>query len=222
MKKIITLRSAAAVAVLTLLTTCLIGGTFAKYTTKAGSSDGARTAYWGFQSTNTLDLTGLFTNEYGDVESADEADVIAPGTEGSATFSFAYDETDSNAPEVDYTFTVSVTDSCDDSIKNNPSIQFKLDDGDYGTWDGMVAAIKALAGDALGTKVYEAGSLPDAFTKDDDVHTISWKWAFEGDSTELDEDGMKAQDEADTAMGNADALAECSLSITIEAVQLNE
>lgn len=213
MRKIASLRTAAAVAVLTLLTTCLIGGTFAKYTTKATSMDGARTAHWGFEQNNLLDLSGLFLDEYDAVTSLNGDDVIAPGTEGFAEFSFRYDNTGADAPEVDYTFTVTVTDECAADIKNNTSIRFKLDDGEWGTWDTMVSAIKALSGDAAGTKVYQAGELPAAFNADCEAHKISWKWDFTG---------ADGQDAIDTAMGNAATLATCSLTLNIEAVQLNE
>ncbi len=47
MKKNKMLRMASALLVLTLLTTCIIGGTFAKYTTSGTATDTARVAKWG-------------------------------------------------------------------------------------------------------------------------------------------------------------------------------
>ncbi|MFR0985955.1 MAG: hypothetical protein ACLSFZ_04975 [Frisingicoccus sp.] len=44
MKKNRMMRLASSLLVLTLLTTCVISGTFAKYTTQAGGSDTARVA----------------------------------------------------------------------------------------------------------------------------------------------------------------------------------
>lgn len=241
MRKNKMLRTASALLVLVLLTTSVISGTFAKYTTSASSEDKARVAYWGFQSTNSMDLTNLFSPQYvqtkvdanGTVKSADGDDVIAPGTSGSAKFAFAYAEIGGtaadttaqavNAPEVKYSFTVDVVESCAEAIKNNPNIQWKLDTGNWGSWDDMITAIKELSGDATGTKNYEAGSLPAAFTTADNEHTISWQWLFEtADNTETANiDEMAEQDAADTAMGNTNPLDTCSIKITITATQLD-
>ena len=213
MKKNVMMRVASALLVAVLMTTCAISGTFAKYTTTVSSSDGARVANWGFERTNTMDLSNLFLGTYedGDVKSQDGKDVIAPGAEGKATFSFAYDEKNgSDGPEVAYTFTVDVQESCAQAIKENENIQWKLDAGEWGTWDAMVAAIKALSGEADGSKDYAANTLPDAFGTADTVHTISWQWIF---------NTSDAADIEDTDMGNADTLANCSIQITITATQ---
>ena len=210
------MRTAIGMAIATLLTTCLIGGTFAKYTTSATSTDLARVAYWGFEESGSIGINYLFSDTYTNVASEDGADVIAPGTSGQASFSFEYnDNMTIQAPEVAYTFTVSVTESCSSDIKNNPNIQFKLDDGSFGTWDELVAAIKALSGQASGTKNYAAGELPAAFTSASYIHTIYWQWLF------TDATAPAAQDAMDTAMANQSSLPECSLSITVSAVQVD-
>lgn len=49
MKKNKAMRLASALMVLTLLTTCVISSTFAKYTTSANGEDSARVAKWGFE-----------------------------------------------------------------------------------------------------------------------------------------------------------------------------
>lgn len=219
MRKNRTMRAAALLLALTLITSCFVGGTFAKYTTSATSSDSARVAYWGFQRTNSMELTNLFLGAYDDVDSVDDKDVIAPGTSGSETFAFAWDESTADGsaiavtgPEVGYNFTVAVTESCDQSIKENANIQWKLDDGAWGTWDTMIAAIKALSGDASGSKYYAPNTLPAGFTATDDVHTISWQWIF---CTSDD------ADTTDTTMGNAEDLANCSIEIKITAEQVD-
>jgi len=79
--------------VLTLVSTCAISGTFAKYITKAEGADQARVAKWGI--VLTMEGDGMFKNEYeaddetftGDqisasVKSSDDAKVVAPGTKG--------------------------------------------------------------------------------------------------------------------------------------------
>jgi len=89
MKKNTMLRIASVLLVAVLMTTCVISGTFAKYTTTDSATASARVAKWGV----TVDVTGetAFSQEYtNDVASADNANaevestvtVVAPGTEG--------------------------------------------------------------------------------------------------------------------------------------------
>lgn len=228
MKKNKTMRVATLLLALALITSCFVGGTLAKYTSSADSQDSARVAKWGF-TPETMDLSGLFKNAYngnGDesVKSEDKADVIAPGTTNSATFAFKYSESDTtaNAPEVAYNFTVSTDGSeIDESIKANTNIQWKLDNGKWGTWDELMASIKALSGDASGSKDYAPNTLPAAFTKDDDVHTVAWQWVFESAATDENPDLTAKQDKTDTAMGNSDPLDSVVLKITVTATQLD-
>lgn len=250
MKKNRTMRAAALLLALTLMTSCFVGGTFAKYTSSATGKDSARVAYWGFGETTSLALSGLFNNAYStDVQSKNAEDVIAPGTAGSASFGFVYDEeVKSNltgvetaiavtGPEVDYTFTVAVTESCDALIKANTNIQWKLtkkvgtdpatDVIAWGTWDAMITAIKDLAGTGHtnGVKDYEANTLPAAFTAADEMYTIEWQWLIEGMET-YDHDNNAgtdkiSQDAYDTYMANQGVLDDCSITITISAEQKN-
>lgn len=229
MRKNKMMRLASCLMVLVMLSTCMISGTFAKYTTSASSEDGARVAYWGFQASNEMDLDGLFADAYDNVDSVDDADVIAPGTSGNSTFTFAWDEDVSaygkpvavTGPEVAYTFAVDVTADCDELIKNNKNIQWKLDNGKWGTWDELIASIKALAGDASGEATYEPNTLPAAFTDKDDVHTISWQWIFTGNDTYTVDGETMTQDQYDTYMGNAAELDDCSINIAITATQVD-
>jgi len=213
MKKNRMMRLASLLLVLVLMTSSVVGGTFAKYTTSVESQDSARVAKWGFEPV-AMDITGLFSTVYDagatdyTVESA--VDVIAPGTQGSAQFAFAYDEANGiNAPEVDYTFKVDTTgSSCDQSIQDNANIQWKLDGGEWVTWAEFIAAIEALDGD----EDYEAGELPAGFGINDNTHTVYWRWVF----TTGNESDVK-----DTGMGNADKLAEVKLVIKITATQID-
>ena len=131
-----TMRVAALLLALTLMTSCFVGGTFAKYTTKTESQDDARVAYWGWQPA-AMNLENLFLASYGDnVASYNGEDVIAPGAEGSTTFVFAYNEAN-GLPEVAYTFSVAVEGNCDPAIVANTNIQWKLDNGEWGTFENM-------------------------------------------------------------------------------------
>ncbi len=216
MKKIKSMRIASAVFVGVLLTSCVVSGTYAKYATSSNGSDTARVAYWGFTSDeNSIAINDLFSSSY--LNDSDETtvssavDVIAPGTSGSATFSFTYNGAGSaEGPEVAYTFSVAATGTCDEKIKANPNIQWKLDDGTWGDFDTVIAAIKALSGDASGSKDYAAKTLPDACKADQQEHTISWRWTFSTTET---------QDAADTAMGNTETLEKVSITITVTATQ---
>ena len=211
MKKNTMMRVASALLVAVLLTTCAISGTFAKYTTSVSSEDQARVAYWGFQPT-AMNITGLFKDAY-DSTVQGAVDVIAPGTTNSATFAFAYNEVNANAPEVAYDFTVSVDGSyCDTAIANNANIQWRLDGGEWGEWGTLLNSIKALSGDASGTKQYAPGQLPTAFTTSDNTHTVEWQWIFSTNA---------AGDALDTEMGNAADLADVKLVITINATQVD-
>lgn len=222
MKKNKMMRAASALMVATLLTTSVISGTFAKYTTSANTQDGARVAVWGFKPT-TINISNLFKNAYDStVKSGDEhqCDVIAPGTTGRAEFGFTYNGS-VDAPEVAYTFSVDTEGSlCSEYIENNPNILWKLDDGAFGTWDKLLADIEALSGDSSGTKVYNPGELPANFNKTTYKHTVTWKWEFQtqDDSTTTSQDEMSTQDVKDTALGN-DATAGVNLKITITATQ---
>lgn len=211
MRKNKMMRLASALLVAVLLTTCAISGTFAKYTTSVTSQDTARVAYWGFQPV-AMDITDLFDKAYDTTVNA-TVDVIAPGTTSSDTFAFAYNEANGTAPEVAYTFTVSVDGSyCDAAIANNTNIQWRLDGGTWGDWGTLLNSIKALSGDASGTKQYNPGQLPDAFTTADNTHTVEWQWIFSTDA---------AGDALDTEMGNAADLADVKLVITINATQVD-
>ena len=221
MKKNRMMRLASILLVLVLMTSSVVGGTFAKYTTSATSEDSARVANWGFERTNSMDLTNLFLGSYNNVASNNGDDVIAPGTEGSTTFAFAYDGTNgTNGPEVAYTFSVAVEASCDDAILANKNIVWQLDDKGYGTWGDMIADITALSGSDNGVKQYAPNTLPTAFTDNDEVHTISWKWIFDENAANKEADTVNG-DDLDTAMGNDDNLADCSIKITITATQVD-
>ena len=171
MKKNNVMRIASALLVAVLLTTCAISGTFAKYTTTADGTATARVAKWGFGTATTIDFD-LFSNNYNDaVVGTDGALVIAPGTEGSADIVLVADAA-AAVTEVAYTFDVVVgIDVDDDALLNK--IQWKLDNGNYGDFAALQAAIDDLFEDE-----YAPGVTPDT------TFTIGWKWDFEsGDDT---------------------------------------
>lgn len=227
MKKNKIMRLASALLVLTLMTTCAISSTFAKYTTSTTGGDEARVAYWGFDQ-NASTTIDLFNPTYTNVKSENNENVIAPGTEKTSTFAFGYtNNTGKNikAPEVAYTLKVDAdVTGTTTALDANPSFNWTLKKGDedattYKTVAELTAAIKELSGDSTGTKRYEAGTLPAAFTSADEIYTIGWEWKFEDPSTTPA--AVTQQDVTDTAMGNATTLDNVNLKITVTATQVD-
>lgn len=210
--------------VATLITTSIISGTFAKYTTSVSGQDSARVATWGVTETS-IDLDNLFKTAYQNngkntVESSDATDVIAPGTTGNATFDFTYNGSE-DAPEVAYKFTVDTEGSkIADDLKSNPNIEWQLDDnGAWGTWDQLMTNIKSLSGDPSGTKEYAPNQLPDAFNmKGANTHKVSWRWKFETKNAEVVD---AKQDATDTKLGNKAELDKVTVKVTLKAEQID-
>lgn len=238
MKKNKMMRLASALLVLVLLTTCAISGTFAKYTSSNTGTDSARVAYWGWTPAElSIDM---FDGEYTNVDSSNEDNVVAPGTSKTTTFAFAYtpkgDEVNAltagaiAAPEVAYDFTVDATITGDyDALNANTNFYWTLkapsadEATKYQTVEELLAAVKALSGEADGTKRYAAGELPAGFTNADEIYTIGWEWVFQtADNAETDDvNEMAAQDATDTDMGNAQNLDDVTFTITITATQVD-
>lgn len=207
MKKNMMMRIASVLLVAVLLSTCAISGTFAKYVTASDSEDSARVAYWGFKET-TFDITDLFLNAYDNVSGVD-ADVIAPGTEGEATFSFK--PLNETAPEVAYKITVSTEGSeCATDIVANTNIQFKLDEGEWGSFEALCTAIEALSTDTINPNEFDEswGATSE--------HTVYWQWLINENSDADNEQNIK-----DTALANKDVLDEVTLTISILAEQVD-
>ncbi len=120
MEKNKSLRAASGLFILVLVTTCIIGATFAKYTTTGTANDMARVAKWGVSiNMSTDDDNGIFKTTYAtddenvkttinnSVVAVTKTDntqdkVVAPGTTGSTTFTI------SGTPEVAFKLTAGV------------------------------------------------------------------------------------------------------------------
>lgn len=88
------MRASGFLLILTLITSCFVGGTFAKYVSRAEASDSARVAKWGVVISNGNDQgeDGVFSGDafstiyqgtvVDSVKSENGDKVIAPGTEG--------------------------------------------------------------------------------------------------------------------------------------------
>lgn len=123
------MRLASALLILTLLTTCMISGTFAKYTTQATGKDTARVAKWGVTVNVTSDL---FADAYKDARveytdttatvkaDAENQNIVAPGTTGTGL-----GVTSGGTPEVSYEMKIKL----DDTTAEMPSLKYTPTDG---------------------------------------------------------------------------------------------
>jgi len=167
-----------------------VSGTYAKYTSSKEGTDSARVAKWGINMENTVNL---FKSDYTDVKSDDK--VVAPGTEGSYTFTI------DGAPETNYTLDVVVT-----GTDNIGQIVYTLDKDtqnakEFNTIEDLADAIEA---------IYVPGKVYAANTTSESEHTIGWYWTFEED---------EANNTTDTNLGNKDVLDTVELTVKITAVQ---
>lgn len=217
MRKSNTMRVALLLLALTLITSCFVGGTFAKYVTGAKIQETARVAKFGVDVTAT-NTDGLFDFQYETDDTAtysgamsvvavDNKNVVAPGTEGVA---LGFGITGKPEVAVKVTFEMDITDvylkagTYDDMTMRD----YENDaDGSYAkftlaedyhplvftlTKDGNVvksgtAAEVQAALNAL-TAVYGPNTDLAAVVGS---YELNWEWAFNGN------------DAADTYLGNA-------------------
>lgn len=204
MKKNRMMRLASILLVCVLLTTSVISGTFAKYTSTATASDTARVAKWGWGTTEvTLDLfDSVYQGTDGEtVMSKYNDNVIAPGTSKAAAITWVADQ--SFTPEVDYNVTFAVN-----AIKLPANLEQQLkwtlqvNGGSVSTYDTF-AALKAEVA-TLSYKGEAAQAVPTIDVK------IGWVWEFEEDD-----------DHIDTALGNMDNLNSLEIQVVLTATQIN-
>ena len=223
-----TMRVAALLLALTLMTSCFVGGTFAKYTTGEQGSDFARVAKWGVEvevesfnlfaadyATEIDANKGIFTNNY-TVSSAtsDRDDVMAPGTSG--TFAnIAITGTPEVAVDVSVVATVTVSDNW-------------IVDGDFycpivfTIGSTKISGLDCTDADDFEGKIKKA---IDDFSKKYDPNTdltsidanfdISWAWAFEG-STDAEDLTYGQTDVKDTKLGNQAVAGDLSITVGVK------
>lgn len=235
-KKNWTLRAAVLMLALVLITSCFVGGTFAKYVTSGSGTDSARVAKFGV----TVTANGtMFAKEYAtddqtvvgtiakSVISTDK--VVAPGTESNGDFVAA---TVAGTPEVAVrvsykldTATLQLENWKDGDGKFYCPLVFKVKTPDGNTViSGMefqtAEAMKAALVNAVAayTKDYAPGT--DLSGKAADTLTISWEWPFE---TGADAD-KPANNVKDTFLGDeaaAGRAATVSLTLATTVTQID-
>ena len=218
MKKNIMMRLSALLLVAVLLTTCVISGTFAKYTTNGSGSDSAKVAAWGVEVTavvpnnNEYQATALTATETA-VSTAGDVKLLAPGS----GVKFAYiglAGTPEVAVEVTYAATLTFTGWEYNSAEYMPLV-FKVGDqtfkvGDDGIADAAALAAKVEAAIEAYTDQHAAGT---NLAGEAANLAISCYWAYAGN------------DAADTALGNLAAEGNAptvSLAVSCTVNQLDE
>lgn len=204
MKKNTMMRFASVLLVAVLLTTCVISGTFAKYTVAQTGTDTAQVAKWGVAITaNGATFAGMYVDAEHTGDAADAAVVasgsyklVAPGTEGDMVAMEI-----SGSPEVDvkvtYASTLTLTGFdayCPIEITVGATT-YKVGTGEAPAGYQYVDDVTALKGAVEAaingyTAFYEANTdLSGATTP-----VVSWAWAFNGND-----------DAQDTVLGDAAA-----------------
>ena len=202
MKKNTMMRLAAVMLMCVLLTTSVVGGTFAKYVTSAESTDSARVAKWGV--TVTVNGDTAFADEYDATDSAaiakgvaksvveasgSDDTLVAPGTGGSLVTS-SISGTPEVAVHVKCDATLKLTGWVDDASAYYCPLVITIDGTafnglSYSSVDEFIAAVEAKL---------DAAYYVQANTDLTTGHTVDWSWPF---ST------GEANDKKDTDLGDA-------------------
>lgn len=168
-------RVAVIVLALTLITACLLGSTFAKYTSTAEGSSSATVATWSWEINDTTATSSFTFDLFATVKEADtttaESDVasgkIAPGTGGQFTIKI------DNLSDVSGNYAISFAETNAAGI----NIEYSTDGTTWGDIDSI-----------------EVSSTAIAMTSGTATKTVYWRWSFYEDD---------AQDTADTTIGVA-------------------
>lgn len=246
MRKNKMLRMASALLMLVLLTTSVVGGTFAKYVTTADASDTARVAKWGV----TITATGTtFAASYKNddaigttisaqagtsVEAGDKTThVVAPGTTGTLA-SAAIAGKPEVAVRVTYEPTLTLTGWKVNGASGEEEycpLVFKVTKGDvtatYGingikTRDGKDPSVKCNDIDDLITKVKAAiGDFSKDYEPNTDLSTATAQSGTNGVHVSWEWAFDSNNDSKDTALGNATTAATVKLEIVTTATQID-
>lgn len=211
-KKNVTLRAAAVLFALALITSCFVGGTFAKYVTDGKGSGSARVAKFGV----TVEAKGtLFAKEYKtddqnavatishSVMSLNDQNVVAPGTKGEM-LSMKLSGQPEVAVQVTYTPTIELNDEWKDA-DGNFYCPLKIKIGTlnfYGTEYGSKEQFVQKITEEIATynqKYAPKTDLATATFGDENNSKsasldISWEWAFEHGTTDEEKVANNAKD----------------------------
>ena len=206
MKRNTILRVSAILLVLTLLSTCVISGTFAKYTTSANADDDARIAKWGVVVEATAEA---FTENDDDtvISFVSGENVLAPGTDGNLC-GLTITGQPEVAVKIDATAELELTDWAVDGVYYCPLVitvgttEFK--GNDYADAEAFEKAVE----DAIVAEI--AKDSVDPNTNLADSVAVTWAWAYEGND-----------DVKDTALGNEANPDTISIAVSVTVTQID-
>lgn len=197
------MRLAAVLLVLTLISSCFVGGTFAKYVSEGKGEDSARVAKWGV----TAEWSGdIFSSVYDIGEDSFTVQsgggyVVAPGTESPEPYKLTF----SGTPEVACEYTIDFNIDLEgwnikpngepledgetpESVETefycpliftfNGATQGTIDGSKYGTQAELIAEIERVLTEEL--------TLSGKFEPNqelDKYFVLKWEWPFEGEDT---------------------------------------
>lgn len=214
------MRAAVILMALVLMTSCFVGGTFAKYVTAGNADDSARVAKFGVvvsASDGAFFETYDSDSNYSGLTVEADAKVVAPGTEGNfATIELS--GTPEVAVEVAYEAEVSLSDTwVDESGAFYCPIVVTVDGTDYdgADYSSADAFAKAIEGALAGyTAEYAPGTDLSTLTDGSEV-AVSWAWPFStGDANDVKDTYLGDQ----AADGNA---ATISIAIDVTVTQID-
>lgn len=227
-----TLRIAFLLLVLCMISTVMLSGTFAKYTSEYAGQDTALVARWNFEATDGTTSLGeanqqldLFSHAYDEYinEKAGEHYIIAPGVEGEFTIAMSF------LSDVDAKVTVDFDkegSTVNDAVYNLP-IVYSVEENKWVELDGLANAfVEALTDNYDITVKDNVYNNSFTFNKSDVEaneataisQTVKWRWAFDDSAI------TGKSDKSDTLLGNASAQAEerlqYILNVNIKAEQI--
>jgi hypothetical protein len=226
-------RIAALLLVLSLISTVMISGTFAKYTSTYAGQDTALVAKWSFEGfisqdpegeTAELPLFGHLYDQHINQKAGDDY-IIAPGVSGEFVVEMEY------LADVDADVTIEIEEGDDNPTNPEVPMEYSVDSGaNWVTLDGLAEALVA----AITTNDEYEGAVLDEFAGEQDAvgfrllksdvdetdpveisETVQWQWVY---------DVSGEQDKADTAFGKDSAgengRTSYGIKITVTAVQV--
>lgn len=203
-KKSIAARLGMAAFALTLVTTCMTGGTLAKYASEVSGTGTAVAAKWSFKAGNTEagvsdTAFGTFTLASTKTTNANvEATTIAPGDTGKAKAFYEFTDT-----EVAATVTTYIRIAAADKTNLPKNLEIKLN----GTWT-KVSTMTADADIEVSSVDLSLADMSDDAKRKGSVD-IEWRWAF-------DEASNTNKDTEDTVNGKTPITGSITVKVKAE------
>lgn len=225
------LRFASFILMFTLVSTCLLSGTLAKYVSSFGGNDSARVAKWDFNATNlgtgTTQTINIFNTAYGTtVQSADGTKIVAPGTTSSFDLQFT------GKSEVESKITFGITE------ENNGTripLIYKINGKYYSNYytagnhylrlNETSSSVQTIAIEgnlvSMQTDMNAGITVPVNTLYSSRNTSIEWYWAFEEYNDAAGTTLTTSKDQYDTNLGIASPADTVKLTITATATQVD-